>query len=180
MVDTRHPKTTENSSTGGSPQRPSEPQAPQTVFTLSEEETFDFGRSLAKTLRGGELLLLDGDLGLGKTVFARGLAAGLGVAPEDVTSPSFTLVQEYKGGRAPLFHIDLYRMSEDDPEELGTLGIEEILSSGAIAIVEWGDRLPRYHQRGAIRVRFYDLGEGSRRIEITPAEPRTRQRGGDA
>ncbi|ANM29100.1 hypothetical protein ABI59_05040 [Acidobacteria bacterium Mor1] len=154
--------------------------APETIFTLSEEETFELGRNVAKTLTGGELLLLDGDLGLGKTVFARGVAAGLGVAPEDVTSPSFTLVQEYKGGRTPLFHIDLYRMSEDDPDELGTLGIEEILSSGGIAVIEWGDRLPRYHQRGAIRVVFYDLGEGSRRIEIIPSKGEPGEHRGDA
>ena len=153
---------------------------PETIFTLSEEETFELGKSVSRSLQGGELLLLDGDLGLGKTVFARGIAAGLGVAPEDVTSPSFTLVQEYKGGRTPLFHIDLYRMGDDDPEELGTLGIEEILSSGGIAVVEWGDRLPRYHQRGAIRVLFYDLGEGSRRIEIIPAQSDNGEPRGDA
>ena len=80
---------------------------------------------MGRGLRGGELLLLEGDLGLGKTVLAKGIAEGLGIAPDNVTSPSFTLVQEYHGGRVPVFHVDLYRL--ESVEEMGTLGIEEIL-----------------------------------------------------
>src|SRR5210317_1089599 len=105
---------------------------PRTVFSLSEDETADLGRTLARGMKGGELVLLEGDLGLGKTVFARGVAAGLGVAPEDVTSPSFTLVQEYRGGRVPLFHIDLYRIQDSADTE--SIGLEEILSAGAVAV----------------------------------------------
>ena len=141
-----------------------------TFFCLSEDETSELGRTVGRGLRGGELVLLEGDLGAGKTTFTRGLAAGLGVDPREVTSPSFTLVQEYRGGRLPMFHVDLYRL--DVSEEVGTLGIEEIVSAGGIVVVEWGEKLPPYLRRGAVTVRFHDLGEGSRRIEIVP-EPKT-------
>jgi len=151
----------------------------QTVFSLSEEETVELGRVTARGLRGGELVLLVGDLGLGKTVFARGMALGLGIAPEEVSSPSFTLIQEYGGGRLTLFHVDLYRINTD--EELATLGLEEILDSNAVVVVEWGEKLPPYQRRDAIVVRFHDMGEGSRRIEIVArATPERAERRGDA
>jgi tRNA threonylcarbamoyladenosine biosynthesis protein TsaE len=148
----------------------------RTVFSLSEEETLDFGRGLGRALKGGELLLLQGDLGYGKTVFARGVATALGIPPEEVTSPSFTLVHEYKGGRVPLFHLDLYRL-ETPEEDVGALGIEEILAAGGVVLVEWGEKLPPFLRRGATTIRFHDVGEGSRRIEIlaesmTPERPR--------
>src|SRR5262249_40372924 len=125
----------------------------------------------------GELLLLEGDLGYGKTVFARGIAAAIGIAPEEVTSPSFTLVHEYKGGRVPLFHIDLYRL-EAPEDEVAALGIEDVRSAGGVVLVEWGERLPPFLKRGATIVRLHDVGEGSRRIEIL-ADPgsNTRPRG---
>jgi tRNA threonylcarbamoyladenosine biosynthesis protein TsaE len=162
VVDTRRTGESPRSDDAAGAKRPR--IAPRTVFSLSEEETIEFGRTVARGLRGGELILLEGDLGLGKTVFAKGIAAGLGIAPEDVTSPSFTLVQEYAGGRFPMFHVDLYRL--EDPEELATIGIDEVLSGGGVVVVEWGERLPSYLRRGAIRVSFHDIGEGSRRIEI--------------
>ncbi len=175
MEDTRRTSSSDRSRARAAA---NEPQARNTVYSLSEEETVEMGRSLAQRLRGGELILLDGDLGMGKTAFTRGLAAGLGVAPEDVNSPSFTLVQEYLGGRLELFHIDLYRL--DDPEDFASLGLEEILASGAVVVVEWGEKLPPYHKRDAITVRFYDAGEGSRRIELLPAPVDPPVRGGDA
>jgi tRNA threonylcarbamoyladenosine biosynthesis protein TsaE len=141
----------------------------RTVFSLSEEETMDLGRGLGRVLKGGELLLLQGDLGYGKTVFARGVASALGIVSEEVSSPSFTLVHEYKGGRVPVFHIDLYRL-ETPEEEVGALGIEEILAAGGVVLVEWGEKLPPFLRRGATTIRFHDVGEGSRRIEIL-AEP---------
>jgi len=148
----------------------------RTVFSLSEEETVDLGRGLGRALKGGELLLLQGDLGYGKTVFVRGVAAALGVPPEEVSSPSYTLVHEYKGGRVPLFHLDLYRLDTPE-EEVGALGIEDILAAGGVVLVEWGEKLPPFLRRGATTIRFHDVGEGSRRIEIlaeatTPARPR--------
>src|SRR5262245_41810465 len=106
MVDPGKQSSAPSAASGTSSADASKPRA---VFSLSEEETLEFGRAFGARLEGGQLVILEGDLGLGKTVFARGLAMGLGVAPEDVTSPSFTLVQEYGGGRLPVFHIDLYR-----------------------------------------------------------------------
>lgn len=149
---------------------------PRTVFSLSEEETVDLGRGLGRALKGGELVLLQGDLGYGKTVFVRGVAAALGIPPEEVSSPSYTLVHEYKGGRIPMFHIDLYRLDTPE-EEVGALGIEEILAAGGVILVEWGEKLPPFLRRRATTVRFHDVGEGSRRIEIlaestTAAKPR--------
>jgi tRNA threonylcarbamoyladenosine biosynthesis protein TsaE len=149
----------------------STPLGSRTVFTLSEDETVELGRGLGRALRGGELLLLEGDLGYGKTVFARGIATGLGIPAEEVSSPSFTLVHEYQGGRLPLFHLDLYRLEGQD-DEIGALGIEEIVGGGGVVLVEWGEKLPPFLRRGAMTVRFHDVGEGSRRIEII-SEPKS-------
>lgn len=148
------------------------------MFSLSEEETFDLGRRTARSLRGGELILLEGALGAGKTVFARGIAAGLGVRPEDVCSPSFALVQEYRAGRLPIFHVDLYRL--DRPEELASIGFEEILAAGGVVVVEWAEKLPPYLRRGALVVRIHDLGEGSRRIDLARRPRRAPRPRGDA
>ena len=136
-----------------------------TTYSLSEQETYELGMRLAGTLKGGELVVLEGDLGLGKTVFARGIAASLGVVPEDVTSPSFTLVQEYSGGRLPMFHVDLYRLN-DEPQEIESLGLDDLLDSGGVVVVEWGEKLPAHVREHAIAIRFHDMGEGSRKIEI--------------
>ncbi len=152
--------------------------AARTVFSLSEEETCQLGEVLARSLKGGELILLEGELGLGKTVFARGIAKGLDLPPEDVSSPSFTLIQEYRGGRLNMFHVDLYRLNS--PDELSTLGLEEILSSGGVVVVEWGEKLPAYYHANAITVRLHDVGEGSRRIELDQPAQNERRRRGDA
>jgi tRNA threonylcarbamoyladenosine biosynthesis protein TsaE len=140
------------------------PPAGESVYSLSEAETYELGRALGQGLSAGDLVLLEGPLGIGKTVFARGVAAGLGVPPEQVCSPSFTLVQEYTGGRTRMYHIDLYRIEEVG--EVGTLGLEELTSSGAVVVVEWGERLPASYRRDAVTVRLHDIGESSRRIEL--------------
>lgn len=151
---------------------PPTPAAPPSIFTLSADETIEVGRALGQQLTGGELILLEGDLGLGKTTLVKGLAAGLGIVPDDVTSPSFTLVQEYVGGRLPMFHVDLYRL--DEPDELATLGIEEILTAGGVVVVEWGEKLPPFLRANAWRVRFYDIGEDSRRIDVVRPDQSSR------
>jgi tRNA threonylcarbamoyladenosine biosynthesis protein TsaE len=134
----------------------------KTITTQSENETAAVGRDLAATLSAGDVVLLYGDLGAGKTAFVRGLADGLGVPASEVSSPTFTLVQEYRGGRLPLFHVDLYRL--DDPREVEDLGLDEIAAGGVLAI-EWAEKMPR-PPRACCRVRIAHASEDQRRIMI--------------
>jgi tRNA threonylcarbamoyladenosine biosynthesis protein TsaE len=133
------------------------------ITTTSESQTAAVGRELATMLAEGDVVLLYGDLGAGKTAFVKGLAEGLGVAREDVSSPTFTLVQEYRGGRLPLFHVDLYRLN--DPRELADLGLDEIAEEGILAI-EWADKLPRTFD-GAVRVSIAHGDGDARTIQLT-------------
>jgi tRNA threonylcarbamoyladenosine biosynthesis protein TsaE len=137
--------------------------ASRTVSTRSEEETAAVGRELAATLSAGDVLLLYGDLGAGKTAFVRGLAEGLGVSRDEVSSPTFTLIQEYRGGRLTLFHVDLYRI--DDPREFDELGLDEIALDGVLAI-EWAGRYPN-PPAGSIRVSIEHVRDSERRIAIS-------------
>ena len=133
--------------------------------TRSESETAAIGHELAATLSIGDVVLLYGDLGAGKTAFVRGLAEGLGVDPTEVSSPTFTLMQEYRGGRVPLFHVDLYRLN--DPREIEDLGLDEIAEGGVLAI-EWAEKLSGDHRYGrATRVRITQRDGDLRTIEIT-------------
>ena len=134
---------------------------PEVVVTASERETFTLGENLARTLKPGTFVLLHGDLGAGKTALVRGIAAGLGADPDDVSSPTFVLVQHYKG-RVPLTHVDLYRL--ENSAAIDDLGLEEMADGGVVAI-EWAERLPR-ELGGSVTVRIDDLGENSRRITI--------------
>ena len=128
------------------------------VTTHSESETVAAGRAFAHSLAAGAIVLISGDLGAGKTAFVRGIAEGLGVDPADVSSPTFTLVQEYRGGRLPLFHVDLYRLQSSEVDDLG---LDEMTEQGGVTSIEWPDRLPRPFEQ-AIDVRI-DHGEGSTR-----------------
>ena len=176
MVDIRKTPTFEEAPSGTP--GTTDPALPRTVYSLSEDETLDLGRTFARQIKGGELLALEGDLGLGKTVFVRGFASGLGIAPQDVASPSFTLVQEHPDGRLPLYHVDLYRL--DNPDDVEPLGLEELMASGGVVVVEWGEKLPSYFRRDALVIRFHDVGEGSRRIELLPDPRAPRKRRNDA
>jgi tRNA threonylcarbamoyladenosine biosynthesis protein TsaE len=136
--------------------------AARSSVTHSEEETRAVARSLAETLTAGAVILLSGDLGAGKTAFVRGLAEGLGLDPDEVTSPTFTLVHEYVGGRLPLVHVDLYRLERAELEEIGMDG--DIAGAGVTAI-EWADRLTR-DVPGAFHVLIRDAGGDVRNIVI--------------
>lgn len=146
------------------------------VVTTSEEETAAVAARLAAALPPGAVVLLVGDLGAGKTAFVRGMAAGLGLDPEQVSSPTFTIIQEYRaaaGGpvSAPaagrtLYHVDLYRL---EGAEVDDLGLDELTAGGGIAAIEWAEKLPR-PLPGAVRVDIADEGEDRRRIEIRQDE----------
>ena len=134
---------------------------PETFTTHSERDTFALGETVAATLQPGTFVMLHGDLGAGKTAFVRGLAAGLGANPDEVSSPTFVLIQHYKG-RTPLVHVDLYRL--ETGAAIDDLGLEE-LASGAVVAVEWAERLPRPMEE-SVTVKIADLGNDSRRITI--------------
>ncbi len=130
------------------------------VVTRSEAETAALGARLGQTLKPGAVVHLLGDLGAGKTAFVRGLASGLGLDPEEVSSPTFTLIQEYRGP-VTLFHVDLYRLAG---AEVPDLELDALAADGIVAI-EWADRLPTPDPR-AIVVRIQDAGDAERRVRV--------------
>jgi tRNA threonylcarbamoyladenosine biosynthesis protein TsaE len=135
------------------------------VTTHSAEETIAFGRSLAEMLAPPRLVLLCGDLGAGKTTLVKGIAAGFEAAKEeDVTSPTFTLVHEYRGPRANLYHIDLYRI--DTQRELETLGLDDLRSEDSILLIEWGEKFPRFVRERDVVISLERLTDSERRISI--------------
>src|SRR5579862_6062262 len=136
--------------------------------THSPEETVLLGRELAAYLRPPCLVLLEGDLGAGKTTLVKGIVAGLGAATEDeVTSPSFTLVHEYGSARR-VFHADLYRI--EGARDLATLGLEELSGPAATVLVEWGEKLGDNVPRSCVKIRMEHCGNDARRILIESME----------
>ena len=131
------------------------------IQSHSEADTARIARELAAELPDGGTVLLFGQLGAGKTAFVRGLLAGAGGAPEDVTSPTFTLIQQY-AGRLPVTHVDLYRLSAIEADDLG---LDEIMSAAGIVAIEWADRLAR-PLPGAVQVHIEDDGADTRSIRI--------------
>ena len=132
------------------------------IVTNTEQDTSATGERLAGVLRSGDVVLLFGELGAGKTAFVRGLARGLGTPEEDVSSPTFTLIQEYSHGRVPLYHVDLYRL---EPPEIADLGLDELISGEAIVAIEWADRWPD-RPTDAIEVTISHAAENGRVIEV--------------
>ena len=131
-------------------------------ITNSPEETEKLGEALAQILTPGTVIAYRGDLGAGKTAFTRGLARGLG-CDELVTSPTYTIVNEYLGGRLPLFHFDMYRLASAD--DLWDIGWEDYLDRGGVCAVEWSENVPEA-MAGALTVRIEKLGDSVRRITI--------------
>jgi tRNA threonylcarbamoyladenosine biosynthesis protein TsaE len=136
-------------------------------ITSSPDETFDLGKHFGEQLTGGEILLLSGPLGAGKTVFVKGLASALGIDPEEVTSPSFTLVNPYPAARLPLFHLDLYRLDEG-AAAAHAVDLDELLTDErAVVVIEWAERLGRYPLPANVwRISITGDGEAPRSISI--------------
>ena len=131
--------------------------------TQSEEATIALGEALAAELQSKALVLLIGNLGAGKTTLAKGIVKGLKAAePDEVSSPTFTLIHEYGSG---VYHIDLYRL--DTAAQVASLGLEEIFDRRAIVLVEWGDRFPEMMPQERIEIRLRSTGEESREIEVS-------------
>ena len=140
--------------------------ADRMIITNNAAETRELGTRLAEKLKAGDVILLEGELGAGKSEFARGVARGLGVT-ETVTSPSFTILNVYESGRIPLYHFDWYRL--ESAEELYELGMDEYLGCDGIAIVEWPERCPDAVPADCLRIRISAEGENIRRIKAEPA-----------
>jgi len=135
------------------------------ITTRSVDETQKLGKIIGKAVKGGTVLALTGDLGSGKTAFVQGLARGLEV-PDDyyITSPSYTLINEYPG-RSPLFHVDLYRIS--DPVDMEDIGLYEILHNSGVVAIEWADRIEQKLLSDSISIHFELTGDKTRKISIT-------------
>lgn len=131
------------------------------------------GARIARELPVPCVALLIGDLGAGKTTFAKGAIEALGAAsPDEVTSPTFTLIHEYRSGAVPVYHIDLYRL--DTPAEVATLGLDDLFDQRAIVLIEWGERFPQLIPADAIRITFEQADDGDARvITRTLPSPRT-------
>ncbi len=119
------------------------------IETNSPEETFEVGRKLGQTAKPGEIYMLNGDLGVGKTVFTQGVAAGLGIT-EHVNSPTFTIVQVYERGRLPFYHFDVYRIG--DVEEMDEIGYEDYFFGNGLCIVEWAERIKELIPKKAVQI----------------------------
>ena len=135
-------------------------------LTSSPEETIALGREVARLLTPPKLVLLRGDLGAGKTTLVKGIAEAFEAASEDdVTSPTFTLIHEYRGPGATLYHIDLYRV--DTQRELETLGLDDLMSENSILLIEWGEKFPRFQRERNVEIAIERTGETQRRLLVS-------------
>ena len=140
------------------------------IESFSPEDTFRVGEQLAKDARPGDIYTLDGDLGVGKTIFTKGMAKGLGIE-EPVTSPTFTILQEYESGRLTLYHFDVYRIG--DPEEMDEIGYEDYFYGQGICLIEWAGLIEELIPKEAVRIcieKDLEKGLDYRRIRIERGE----------
>jgi len=143
------------------------------LLTRSAEETIAFGRKLATDLSPPLIVLLRGDLGAGKTTLVKGIAEGFGAArADDVTSPTFTLVHEYRAPDITLYHVDLYRI--DTQRELETLGLDDLLAPNCILLIEWGEKFPRLQREQNLEIALERVAETERRIVLTATDSGSR------
>jgi tRNA threonylcarbamoyladenosine biosynthesis protein TsaE len=134
--------------------------------TRSPEETVALGRKLARELKPPKLVVLRGELGAGKTTLIKGIAEGFQAAKqEDVTSPTFTLVHEYRAPKVTVYHVDLYRV--DTPRELETLGLDDLFGDTSVVLIEWGEKFARFQEERDVEIAIERVGESERRIVIS-------------
>ncbi|CAM3257610.1 tRNA (adenosine(37)-N6)-threonylcarbamoyltransferase complex ATPase subunit type 1 TsaE [Lactiplantibacillus plajomi] len=145
----------------------------QSMTVTSPAETMQLGQQLAKLVQPGDLILLDGDLGAGKTTFTKGLAAGLGI-DRNVKSPTFTLIREYQQGRLPLYHMDVYRLEDGGAEDLG---LEEYFDGDGVSVVEWSQFIADILPSDYLRIGLSRSGtdDDQRTITLTPKGARYQQ-----
>jgi tRNA threonylcarbamoyladenosine biosynthesis protein TsaE len=133
--------------------------------TNSPEETIALGRELASLLLPPKIVVLRGDLGAGKTTLVKGIAEGFHAAShDDVTSPTFTLIHEYRGPAATLYHIDLYRI--DTQRELETLGLDDLMTDNSVLLIEWGEKFPRFQRERDVEIAIERISENERKIKV--------------
>jgi tRNA threonylcarbamoyladenosine biosynthesis protein TsaE len=138
----------------------------QEFTTQSAEETIELGRHFSLLLSPPKLVVLRGELGAGKTTLVKGIVEAFHAASQDdVTSPTFTLVHEYRGPAVNLFHVDLYRI--DTARELETLGLDDLAAPNSIVMVEWGDKFPRFEHERDVEIFLLRVGEDRRKIQLT-------------
>jgi tRNA threonylcarbamoyladenosine biosynthesis protein TsaE len=138
----------------------------QEFITYSAEETIALGRKLSRQLAPPKLVVLRGDLGAGKTTLVKGIAEGFNAAQEDdVTSPTFTLVHEYRGPDVNVYHIDLYRV--DTARELETLGLDDLFSDNSVLLIEWGEKFARFERERDIDIAIERISDNARRVRVT-------------
>ena len=148
------------------------------IETFSDEETFALGRQMGRQAAPGDIICLSGDLGTGKTIFAKGFAAGLGIS-EPVSSPTFTIVQEYEEGRIPFYHFDVYRIA--DPSEMEEIGFDDYLFGDGVCLIEWAEIIKEVLPENVISVsifKYVDKGFDYRRLVITDHSGRSLELGG--
>jgi tRNA threonylcarbamoyladenosine biosynthesis protein TsaE len=134
-------------------------------ITQCAEETIALGRNLASMLSPPKIVVLRGDLGAGKTTLVKGIAQGFQAASEeDVTSPTFTLIHEYQGPSAAVYHIDLYRV--DTQRELDTLALDDLMSETSLLLIEWGEKFTRFEREGDVEIVLERVSENERRIKV--------------
>src|ERR1700681_1677022 len=134
-------------------------------ITQSPEEMIALGRTLARMLTPPKLVVLRGDLGAGKTTLVKGIAEGFDAAfHDDVTSPTFTLIHEYRGPATTVYHIDLYRI--DTQRELETLGLDDLMTENSVLLIEWGEKFPRFERERDVEIALERVSENQRRIKV--------------
>jgi tRNA threonylcarbamoyladenosine biosynthesis protein TsaE len=136
------------------------------IHTYSPEGTIELGRNLVSVLSPPKIVLLRGDLGAGKTTMVKGIAEGFGAArQEDVTSPTFTLVHEYRSGEVNVYHIDLYRI--DTLRELETLGLDDLLDENSLLLIEWGEKFERFREERDVEIAIERVADNERKITVS-------------